>query len=475
MITEASAQSIPVPDIAEAAGKAVVSVRKFDPRGGEIASGTGWIVEQSGTVVTNYHVIVGGSKLTITISSGETFDRVYVVAVDRLRDLVLLRISAGNLPVLALGSDDRVRVGDKAYVMGNPLGLDRTFSDGLVSARRLLRGSQVLQITAPISPGSSGGPVMNGAGEVIGVASSQFTNGQNLNLAIPSRYVRYLLDGPRQAIVYRDNVAPSDSDERQRGDEASQKELGDEWEATARKELTDWIRRADDDYVQTHEVVTGSLKEGQWEDVEFDLRLGSTYAALGTCDEDCTDLDLGVLDGRKKIVQRDVDDNDHPVVAVSVQRAGAFYVRVLMAKCSAEPCRYAVSMLAQRAPDNHPRGGAGKPSNAVSVSAVQLGSSINLDKTIGVSRRVFGVWDTIYVSVATEGAGTVRLGAKFTYEDQVLVKEDSMVIENIASANSEFHLSKRSPWPTGRYKVELFLNDTLVATEHFSVSTFAPQ
>src|SRR5687768_12716326 len=109
----ASGQSISAPEIAAAAAKAVVSIKTLDARGIPVRSGTGWIVESSGIIVTNYHVITGGTSLTVTLESGETFNRVNVVSMDQSRDLAVLQITAGRLSFLRLGNDDAVRVGDK--------------------------------------------------------------------------------------------------------------------------------------------------------------------------------------------------------------------------------------------------------------------------------------------------------------------------------------------------------------------------
>ena len=95
--------------------------------------------------------------------------------------------------MLTLGNSDSVQVGDSIYVVGNPQGLEGTFSQGIVSSIREVGSDKLLQITAPISPGSSGGPVLNEKGEVIGVSVATFTGGQNLNFAIPSKYLSILL------------------------------------------------------------------------------------------------------------------------------------------------------------------------------------------------------------------------------------------------------------------------------------------
>ena len=109
------------------------------------------------------------------------------------RDLVLLKISASQTASLSLGDSDKVEVGDSVFAIGNPQGLEGTFSQGIVSSIREIGSDKLLQITAPISPGSSGGPVLNSEGEVIGVSVATFRDGQNLNFAIPSNYLNALI------------------------------------------------------------------------------------------------------------------------------------------------------------------------------------------------------------------------------------------------------------------------------------------
>jgi S1-C subfamily serine protease len=101
---------------------------------------------------------------------------------------------------LSLGDSTKVAVGDEIYVIGNPQGLEGTFSQGIVSSIRKIGTDTLLQITAPISPGSSGGPVLDSKGEVIGVAVATFKGGQNLNFAIPVSYLSTLLSNIKPAI-----------------------------------------------------------------------------------------------------------------------------------------------------------------------------------------------------------------------------------------------------------------------------------
>ncbi|MBK8058898.1 MAG: serine protease [Gemmatimonadetes bacterium] len=180
-------------DIAQKAGKALSTVIALDSAGKSMGEGTGFFIRADGTLVTNYHVIEGAVQVEVRTGSGEAFDQVFVLSIDARRDLAILRIATKTPDYLQIRGDESMEVGDPVYVMGNPLGLERTFSNGLVSGRRLLDGVALLQITAPISPGSSGGPVMDEFGRVVGVATLYLDQAQNLNFAVAGRYVEPLL------------------------------------------------------------------------------------------------------------------------------------------------------------------------------------------------------------------------------------------------------------------------------------------
>ena len=110
---------------------------------------------------------------------------------DRVNDLAVLKIKEG-LPMLTIAMHPP-KVGDPVVVIGNPLGFAATVSDGIVSALRADAASQILQISAPIAPGSSGGPVIDAYGQVVGVAVAMIRGGQNLNFAVPGRFAAALL------------------------------------------------------------------------------------------------------------------------------------------------------------------------------------------------------------------------------------------------------------------------------------------
>ncbi len=137
-------------------------------------------------LVTCLHVIERGESIVAKMEDGTALP-VTIIRIRKERDLALLEAKGENFPTLKIGENRLARVGERVFVVGNPLGLGGTVTDGLVSALRLSSGKEppLLQITAPISPGSSGSPVFNEKGEVIGVARMQATSGQALNFATP--------------------------------------------------------------------------------------------------------------------------------------------------------------------------------------------------------------------------------------------------------------------------------------------------
>ncbi len=166
------------------------------PTGQRRQFGTGFVVTADGHIATNLHVIFGSGDVKVRLASGKVFAARRVLAADPQRDLAIISIDAQDLPTVRLGNSDAVSAGDRVVAIGNPLGvLDYTVSDGLISSVRQPEGVGVklLQISAPISQGSSGGPLFNLYGEVIGVATLISSEGQNLNFGMPSNYLQPLL------------------------------------------------------------------------------------------------------------------------------------------------------------------------------------------------------------------------------------------------------------------------------------------
>jgi len=173
--------------------KGVVLVSSFDKRHNEIRNGSGFLITKDGYMITNYHVISGAHYVSVKFEDGKTIEKVYLVAKDQQKDLAVLNISINTPHCFYLGNSDDVKIGEEIMVIGNPLGyLEGTVSDGIISAIRDFNGKKYIQITAPVSMGNSGGPLINKKGEVIGVVTAGVPPifGQNLNFALPINYVR---------------------------------------------------------------------------------------------------------------------------------------------------------------------------------------------------------------------------------------------------------------------------------------------
>lgn len=188
-------------EIARRALPAVVEIRTYRASGERLGSGSGFVVSPEGLVVTSHHVLERAHRAEIILPTGDVFEVQHVSAADSRRDLAVLRIAGFGLDVVPLGDSRDVEVGEPVVVIGSPLGLFNTVSAGLVSARREIEGRQVIQLSAPISVGSSGGPVFDRWGRAIGVLAGFMRRGQNVNFAVPIEYVRGLIALPEHALT----------------------------------------------------------------------------------------------------------------------------------------------------------------------------------------------------------------------------------------------------------------------------------
>jgi S1-C subfamily serine protease/tetratricopeptide (TPR) repeat protein len=184
----------PTPDeLFRAASPSVFVVEVTNSENVWSALGSGFLVSGDGLLVTNYHVIRNGTIATIRTPDGQRFAVHGAVAVDPDGDLALLQTDLKDRPYLKLSGDETPAVGTRVYAIGSPLGLANSLSDGLISGIRQSGKNPMLQTTAAISHGSSGGPLLTADARVVGVTSEMLVNGENLNLAIPVSRVRRLL------------------------------------------------------------------------------------------------------------------------------------------------------------------------------------------------------------------------------------------------------------------------------------------
>ena len=165
---------------------------------GRSSLGSGFVIGE-GQIATNAHVVEGASSGAVKLVGAETEHAIdSILAIDRAHDLAIIEATGITASALSLGDSDTVQIGQSVYAAGNPQGLTGTFSSGIISAIRpegnSLVADTIIQMTAPVSPGSSGGPLLNAEGQVVGVVFSQVTRGQNLNFAIPVNFLKTLLE-----------------------------------------------------------------------------------------------------------------------------------------------------------------------------------------------------------------------------------------------------------------------------------------
>jgi S1-C subfamily serine protease len=350
--------------IAAAAQAATVQIRSVDADGRRLGAGTGFLVSADGMIVTNFHVIQRAHSLEIELPNGDEYAEIYYVAGDPHHDIAILKISADGLAMLPLNGGSDAVVGQRIYTMGHPLGQTATFSDGLVSALRTVEAVTLIQITAPLSPGSSGGPVMNDEGEVIGIATMMMRGGQNLNFAVPSRHVQPLLDSSEGMRLFaaallpegRSGVAvigsssapdraPPGSARRGGAADSRASAAADPWEAQVLRQIDqlEAMLVAEGATSGSRAVETGALGVGESTEITVRLEAGAAYALLGVCDVDCSDIDLGLYAPDGTLIDDDVRDSDLPYVVYVAATSGSYRIRVTMAHCDVAPCRYGVA------------------------------------------------------------------------------------------------------------------------------------
>lgn len=188
---------------------AIVRIFVYDQYQQQVGLGSGFLVSADGLIVTNHHVIKGSATISVSLDTNAQLAVERVVAVDADADLALLKVTGQGLPYLKLTERNAPVVGMRVYAIGSPQGLTNTLSEGLISGIRSTDGR--LQTTAPISPGSSGGPLLSADAVVVGVTTSFRTQGQNLNFAVDARQVARLMGHAAvsmQAPVSPPQVAP---------------------------------------------------------------------------------------------------------------------------------------------------------------------------------------------------------------------------------------------------------------------------
>ncbi|MCS6874152.1 MAG: tetratricopeptide repeat protein [Pyrinomonadaceae bacterium] len=182
-----------LPELVRRIKPSAVAIETFDEKGNLVSRGSGFFIAYD-KIVTNRHVIEKSASAQISLLNGRKFEVKAILAVDAESDLALLQVEVPASMVFPLPIERNTpQEGESVVVIGNPFGLEGSVSNGIVSAIREIPGyGKIIQITAAISPGSSGSPVVNMRGQVIGVATLQAVEGQNINFAVPSERILQL-------------------------------------------------------------------------------------------------------------------------------------------------------------------------------------------------------------------------------------------------------------------------------------------
>lgn len=188
--------------ISEKCAPAVFYIDIYGFNGALAGSGSGFFISADGLAITNFHVAANSMMLVITTQDGKQYSDVSIIDFDKDNDLALLKVNGGVFPYLELGDSDTAKQGQIVYAIGSPKGLDNTMSTGIISnPERILDGVTYIQISVPMTFGSSGGALINEQGEVIGVTSAIYGTTADLNLAVPSNWITQLNRDSKDAFV----------------------------------------------------------------------------------------------------------------------------------------------------------------------------------------------------------------------------------------------------------------------------------
>ena len=192
-----------LPELVKNVSPGIVHIGSLNRQGKVTGFGSGFVADSAGVIVTSYHLLRGAEGAMVKTNDGEVYDRVEIIEYDIRRDIIILKIRPfGSLQALRIATSDDLVLGDDVAAVGNPQGLENSVSAGIVAGHRQADGYRLIQTTAPVSPGSSGSPLLNMRGEVVGLISSQLAaeRAQNLNFAVPIAYIRPLLDSPGPSV-----------------------------------------------------------------------------------------------------------------------------------------------------------------------------------------------------------------------------------------------------------------------------------
>jgi len=201
-----AAQPPESPDVValtERAKKSVAVITHYGRNRKQDGVGAGFIVSQDGLIATCLHVIDEARPVTVELADGRRFEAIEIYASDRKLDLAVVRIAATNLPTLKLGDSSTLKQGAPVIAIGNPVGLEHSVVQGVVSATRDFGGVEMIQLAIPIEPGNSGGPLLDFRGRVQGILNMKSAVTANLGFAVPANALQSLLDRPNPVPMAR--------------------------------------------------------------------------------------------------------------------------------------------------------------------------------------------------------------------------------------------------------------------------------
>jgi hypothetical protein len=181
-------------EVARQALPSVVTLMTYDNQGQPLSQGSGFIVRPNGVIVTNYHVIRNASAVKVTTRAGDEYDVNGVLGVDVQKDFAILQIRAIALPVLRMNNSEGIEPGEMVFALGAPRGYSGSVTTGTFSQLRQQGGFRMMQHSAAISPGSSGGPLLLASGQVVGVNTLARKDANSLFFALPIDYVNAALE-----------------------------------------------------------------------------------------------------------------------------------------------------------------------------------------------------------------------------------------------------------------------------------------
>lgn len=172
----------------------VVVITSYDLTGTARSQGSGFVIDKNGIIATNLHVVSSAASVEVKTPAGESIFATAIIRTDKKWDLALIKVDKLFESFLQLAPPQSAHVGMRVVAIGSPLGFENTISEGIISGIRSVSTlTGVLQITNPVSPGSSGGPVLSISGKVLGVTTLMAEHGQNINFAVPAHRVSQLL------------------------------------------------------------------------------------------------------------------------------------------------------------------------------------------------------------------------------------------------------------------------------------------